>query len=255
MQENSVIFNLVDISEIAGTILYDHDFNQYPDRDVKEYKLARRSKSIITSAEYIDKKATVWLHIKNCDRFDAEAILVTLKSYIQQKNKELIINQANEVISYIATLKSIDHSWVGNNIKITLNFICADPLGKNTVQTNFINIEITESNILIPVNIEGSARAEPYFTINITTVTGGSNQTISIYNAVLNQGISVSGDWTNGDVLEIDCENERVIVNGAYVDFSGIFPFFNLGNQSVQYIDTFSTRDVNLIGTYYKRYS
>lgn len=255
MDPTSVLYNNQDLSKVVGVMVYDHDFNALPKKDVKEFKLSRKSKSIITSAEYVDKQATVSMLIKKCSRQDSEIALKNLKALMQVNNQLLTVLQAGEVINYTATLNTMSYSWFGNNLDITLGFICSDPLGENSIQTNLANVEITTSNRLIPILIDGSAKAQLFFSLNITAVTGGTAQTLSVMNSVVSQGIQITRNWANGDTVEIDCENESVTINGLYQDFDGIFPIFDVGNQSLQYVDTFTTRDVNLVAKYNKRYS
>lgn len=250
----SVFWDGNDLSGVAGANLYNHDFNALPNREIKINKLAREDKSVITTAEYSSKEVTVFLHLFGCERADAELVLRNLKALLQQINKELIVNQAGEETKYIATLNQVSHEWFGGKLKVTLVFVCSDPIGQATTATTGIaTTNITTQTINIALDIEGSFIAEPVITLTMTDITDGTDVTVTVKNNIIGQGISLTRDWADGDIVTIDSAEKTVTINGGDSDFSGIFPFFYPGDQVLGYIDGFSARDVDLTLTYVKR--
>ena len=77
-----------------------------------------------------------------------------------------------------------------------------------------------------------------------------TSQSVSIFNASTNQGITITDTFTNGDIIEIDIQELIVTLNGGAMDFEGLFPTFPPGAQTVGYTDTFSTRNVDINGEY-----
>ena len=102
-------------------------------------------------------------------------------------------------------------------------------------------------------NVEGSAPALPFISVTVATVTGGTGKQISIVNGRNNQGITVTHDWTNGDILQIDSVALEARINGTIVDFAGLFPQFLPGSSQLNYVDTFTTRSVDITATYNPR--
>lgn len=87
----------------------------------------------------------------------------------------------------------------------------------------------------------------------ITDVTGGTGGTINLLNGSTQQGITITEDFVDGDILTVDSVEYEVLLNGVKIDFQGIFPTFPPGSQQFAYVDTFSTRNVDIVGTYKKR--
>lgn len=73
---------------------------------------------------------------------------------------------------------------------------------------------------------------------------------ISIGNGGNGQTINVTRTWGLSDILVIDCVNKTVQVNGADVAFSGAFPEFPLGAQTITYVDTFLSRTFSITANY-----
>ncbi len=254
LTDTSVFFGGNDLETIVGASLIDHDFNQLPSRQLNIYKLARANKSVLTSAEYSSKDATVNFILKGCDRGEAEAVLQTLKSYLRPVNAPLIVSQGGIDITYNgATLNELNMRWVSNKIIITIVFTIADPIGFEDSDSTFLaTTNVTTSSASYAVDNDGSFDAEPVINIIINTVTGATDQSLSVKNEETGQGITLTRTWANGDTVEIDSDNKTVIINGTNSDFSGQFPVFPPGLGSLGYSDTFSTRSVDISSTYQK---
>lgn len=253
--DTQVYFSGNDLETIVGASLIDHNFNNLPNRQLNIYKLARANKSVLTSAEYADKEVTVGFHLRGCDRGEAEMVLEDLKSYLRPINQPLIVRQAEKDVTYDdATLNEINYEWFSNKILLTLVFTVADPIGYEDTNTALLSTTVTSSTLSSSIENTGSFDAEPVINITVTTVTGGSNQSLSIKNEETGQGITLTRTWANGDTVEIDSLNKLVTINGANSDFSGQFPVFAPGTGSLGYTDTFTTRSVDLSAEYQKHY-
>lgn len=254
LEETDVYFGGNNLADIAGASLIDHDFNQLPQRDVKSYKLARANKSITTTAEYSSKEATVRFHLRGCDRADAERVLNDLKSYLRPVSKPLIVSQGGaDVIYKGSTLNEANMSWFSNKIIITLVFLVSDPVGYEDATTQLVNEAVTNSTATIGVDVGGSFDIEPRIILDYAAITGGSSKSLTVKNEETGQGITIDGDFTTGDTIEINSANKTVIMNGASIDFGGQFPVFPPNAGSFGYVDTFTTRTVDIIVTYEKR--
>lgn len=255
LTDTQVYFAGNDLSILVGASLIDHNFNDLPNRELNVYKLARANKSVLTSAEYASKEVTVSFHLRGCDRGEAESVLEDLKSYLRPINLPLVVSQAEKDISYdAATLNELNYEWFSNKIVLTLVFMVADPIGYQDTNTTLLTTSITSSTSSNAIQNDGSFDAQPTINIILNTVTGGSNQSMSLKNEETGQGITLTRTWANGDTVEIDSNNKTVTINGANSDFSGQFLSFPPGVGSLGYSDTFTTRSVDITATYQKHF-
>jgi len=244
--------NRIDL--VPGVDLYNHDFTKLPNRDIKIYKLARRSLSIITSSEYTDKPVDVWADICSGTRQETEATVTQLKALLQDQNGDLAVLEAGLEVDYTATLNEFNIEWNGNHAYAHLVFLASDPIGTSTAELTLTSITgITTSSNSATFLVSGSYKAEPVITVVINTVTGGTGGSISLVNARTSQGITITANFVNGDILQIDSLNYTATINGIDVDFEGIFPVFPPGSQQLGYSDTFTTRSADLVATYHPR--
>lgn len=255
MEDTDVYFAGNNLAILVGASLIDHNFNDLPSRQLSMYKLARANKSVLTSAEYSNKEATISFHLKGCDRGETEEVMETLKSYLRPINSPLIVKRGgNELTWSDATLNEINYRWFSNKIILTLVFVIADPVGFIDTNTTMLVTTVTTSSSSSAVVNEGSFDAEPVINVLVTSVTGGTSQSMSLKNEETGQGITITRTWANSDTVEIDSTNKTVTINGANSDFSGQFPKFPPGTGSLGYSDTFTSRSVDLTAVYQKTY-
>ena len=254
MDKYQVMFAGNDLSAINNLVVENHDFNQLPERDIRINKLARRDKSIITSADYVSKEIPVNFYACGGSRAGTEDVITQLKSLTQAQNGLLVISQGGDVVEYVATMQEMSINWIGTSAEITLLFIASDPAGKNSTAIDFIpTATITAASNSYASIVLGSATVYPTFNITITSVTGGTAASLTIINALTGQGITITRNWTSGELLEINSEDMTATVDGNVVDFTGMFPQFSSGTQQIQYLDTFTTRNITLSASYKPR--
>ena len=254
MDKYSILFAGNDLSAISGLEIENHDFNQLPERDIRINKLARRDKSIITSADYVSKEIPVYFYACGGSRAGTEDVITQLKSLTQAQNALLVISQGGDTVEYIATMNEMNIEWIGTSAQLVLNFLASDPVGKNSVAVDFIpTATITSASGSYASIVLGSATVYPTFSLTVTAVTGGTGASITILNALTSQGITITRDWTAGELVEINSEDMKATVDGDVVDFTGMFPQFTSGTQQIQYLDTFTTRNITLSAVYNPR--
>lgn len=255
MGKYTVKFNGRDLSVISGVDLHYHNFGKLPEREVKLNKIARRDKSIVTSAEYSSKEVSVFMEICGDTRQGTENIITQLKAVLQAQNQQLTVEVGGNEIEYVATMNQFNIEWKAYHAYVEIVFVCSDPIGKYTTEQTMLDVEgiIVSSANYDLLYIQGSATAYPYTVVTINSLTGGTAKSVTILNASTFQGMTVTRNWADGDILEIDSEAMVVTVNDEVVDFTGMFPEFPAGTQQVTYIDDFDARDVNLLMTYKPR--
>lgn len=250
----SVRFAGNDLSVVGGVDLYNHEFNTLPQRDIKINKLARRDLSIITSSEYTSKNIPIWMEVCSGSRADTEDSLTFIKSLVQLQNGVLEVSQGGEDIKYTATMNEFNIEWNGPRALVNIVFLASDPVGKQSASETLVSITgITTAASSASMTVEGSATAYPVITVTINSITGGTTKQVTIANGSTNQGITIERTWTAADILIIDSENMEVTVNGTVVDFTGKFPEWVAGSGQITYLDTFTTRNVDLVAVYNPR--
>lgn len=254
--KTSVYFNNFDLSAIPGVSVYDHDFISPPTRVINKAKLARADKSVLTSAEYSEKTVTVDGFVCGINKSDTEDAFETMKGILQIPEGTLRMEQAGLQIEYIGTLNGITHDYYGNTLRFTLSFICSDPIGRNRLTTNLLaSVSNTTADHTYQFTVLGSFKARPNIKLTYSAITGGTGKTIQVLNSDSQQGIKITGNFTTGDIIDIDVDNQTVTQNATLIDYEGVFPEFYPGLRNFQYIDDMTARTVLIDVTYNKRYA
>lgn len=253
----AVKFNSNDINEVPGVWLYNYTATDLPERDINIHKLARRSLSIVTSAEYTQKVIPVLLKVCSGDRQDTEATLTEIKGLLQAQNGTLEVLQSDRLFQYTATMNEFNIEWQNSTAYVQIIFLVSTPVAEAATSDTLFSFSSSLASDGVSFDVDGSYEAEPLITVTLTAVTGGgSGSSFSVFNATTSQGITIwaddtgAGTFSNGDIIEINSSTYEVLVNGAATDFTGIFPVFPPGLQRVGYTDTFTTRTKSVSGQY-----
>jgi hypothetical protein len=144
--------------------------------------------------------------------------------------------------------------WNGVIAYINIVFIASDPVGVSTTTSTLLTSTYTTSSNTTSATVLGNFYMEPFITVQINSITGGSSASMTVSNASTQQGLTISRTFAAADYITIDSANKQLIVNGAAVDYTGVFPTFYSGEQSLGYTDTFTTRSVVVTVEYRARY-
>ena len=256
MHTTNAYFNNYNLNSLPGVRIVNYDVSELPDRILTDNKLARANRSLLTSAEYSAKDIQVTGYVGGADHGTVQLNFDRLKGRVQDFEGLIRVAQGDTDVEYTGTLNQIIKEMVGPNIKFTLVFKCSNPIGRDAVGRALFNpVNITTSTLTLPFQVDGSFIASPRFSFVFTTITGGTNKTVTLLNAATNKGIKVTRNWASGDILSINSDTFEVVVNGQSIDFDGQFPTFYPGGRSLQYIDDFTTRDATLSSIYTRQYS
>lgn len=250
-----IFFDGTNLANIDGVTVYNYSINTYPQRDLSIYKIATRDYSLLTQAEFVRKEITVDININKASRVLVEQTYLNLKSALLGTNKKITVPQYGSIVNYTGTLYNIEEDWVHIDLDVKLIFTITDPIGINSdISSMFNTHNVTDQADDIVGFIEGSYYASPIITATFVDVTGATGQSVTIKNSQTSQGITVTANWVDGDVLTINSQNKIVTLNGAKVDYSGTFPTFAPGEVVLGYIDSFTDRDVQVEADYYIKY-
>lgn len=227
-----------------------------PDVDALAAVLANANKSAVDSLYYPSKTIIVTGRIIGSSISDCESRIDTFKGYFAGvKEKNLDIGYAGSTRRYIATPTTkveIDQPGGLAYAIFKIEFACSLPFGKATSDSTIVSDTArTDGNYSDNHTFLGTAPMQlPVITITVNSVTDGENTYVLLGNNATGQQIIISRTWAAGDVLEVDCYNRTVKVNGIDVSFAGGFPQFETGSQYLDYADGFSARNFDISAIY-----
>lgn len=253
--EFDVAFNANLLTNIPYVFFMRRFPNDLPDAEFKTYDMVRQDGQVNLGKRYKTKIVTFEVYIVAPNREQYEIALDTLKRRTRGVSKALVISQSGQNRQYISTLKAITHSHIEQG-KATLivAFECSYPFGMDTTSTPITIAGITVSPFIDTTPFAGSAPANPTITVNLNTFTGGGTRDVTIYNSRTGQGITVSREYSEGDQIKIFTRDKYVTLNGAVLDYDGVFPSFEPELDFVSYADTFTARDVDVDVSYLREF-
>lgn len=214
--------------------------------------------SAIPDINYPSRLVKIAGTIHGSSQADLDNRIDTFKGYFNGKDKNLDITYGASTRRYIATKNSLGISRQDKALfaRFSLEFICTNPFGLDTSPTSLISsLNYTSATLTSTPTVGGTAPYQlPVFTITIDALTGTGDY-IQIANDLNTQEILLYGlGLEAGDVIVIDCENRTVTLNGTEVDYVGTFLVLEPGASSITYTDGFTTRTVDIVAEYTKRY-
>lgn len=250
----SIYFDNFDISTVPYYLPTRRYPNVAPDREAQLYPLVRTDGNIITGTRWSQKVIAVEGFIVAPNRVAYEQSLDILKSKLTRSNRPLVMLQAGAERVYMATLDLLqeEHIEQGKG-RITLSFKCADPFGYDVSPITFTNT-LENATHAFEHNFQGVVSVIPLITITLTDITDGTNKFVKVGNELTGQSITVTRNWTDGDVLVVDGRSKSVTVNSNPQEYSGIFPEYEIGSKEISYEDDFTDRDGTLKVEYVRRY-
>lgn len=226
-----------------------------PDLDLTTEQVARMDRSIITSDYWIKKTIQITGHLFCSSIAALDAKIDEIKAGLLGTNQNLDISFSGGTRRYLATTKSIEierehynSSWC----PFTIEFLCADPFGRATSTTSHTLTAQAASPFSLVFTMVGSVPAYP--TISLTLTSGINVTQVKIENTTTSDSITLVDSYNNGDVILIDCDSQTAKINAVEYDFSGIFPEFVIGSNTVQVTITGSPFLADLAVTYTKLY-
>lgn len=245
-------------ASVPGLIIVATDPYKFPTRQLSVGKVANTDRSVMSAAFYQDKKINVTVEIGQTTRELLEAAYDTLTALLQGQEQALVCSYAGGTRQWTATLNDIVPDEIkGGHGTFDIIFECADPIGTDVNSTPIFSNNLSGASNTNNFILGGSAPWQmPVITITLTSVTGGTNKTMTLANTLNGQSVSITRTFANGDVIVIDPRTEKVTVNGSEVQVSGSIPKFapNVA-AGLSYSDNFTTRIRQTTAIYYKRWA
>jgi Siphovirus-type tail component, C-terminal domain len=214
------------------------------------YALSHANASQIPFVEYPSKPIEVSGKIIGTSIADCDNQIDLFNSYLLKNNGNLDIGYNGGTRRYIATATNINVDRPGGLLyaNFDITFTCTQAFGQDVNPTTILNTSgRTSANYSDNYTFGGTAPyQQPVFTITYSSVSGATSKAVIIGNNSNSQEITVERTWSNGDVLVIDSSKSIVTVNGIAADFTGAFPLFAPGAQTITYSDGFSSRSFSV---------
>lgn len=255
---HAVSFNGVQLSSITGLTVLATNPYEFPRRDLNLNNIAQTDKSTLASAFYDERIITISVGIGRTTRDLAEASRDSLMAILQAEEGELQLTQAGVQRKYICTLGDVVVRMGGGAyLHLDLIFNCSDRFGYDIADTQLLLVSGSTLKIRSDsLSVDGTAPFQlPVITITFSAISGGTLTTVNVGNATLGLMVSITRTWTTNDVLQIDCYNGTVKVNGTEVEWTGALPILQRGINWLSYSDNFVTsRTYTTLVTYKKRW-
>jgi len=254
---SDVTFDGFQLNSLSGVDVLSVDSYKPAKRNVQLNSLARSNSSKVSSSFYTSRVINILVSISSTSRGSAESIFDSLLSKIQGEEKVLSLNQSSGTRNFNCTYSDYDLVVGGGSyIECDLHFVCSDSLGYDSTDTTLASVSNhTTFTKTSEFTVDGSAPwQQPKVTVTLSSVTGGTDATVTIGNPDLGQDISVTRTWSSSDILVVDSSEKTVKVNGAEVEFSGAFPEYQKGTRHLYYSDNFTARTVSYTVVYKRRW-
>ncbi len=222
-------------------------------KKAQSYALSHANASAIPFVEYPAKPITITGVIVGTTIADCDTLIDTFNGYLVAQGANLDIDYGGGTRRYVATATNIDVQRPGylNYANFTVTFTCTQAFGQDVNQTTILNdTGRTSASYSDSYTFGGTAPyQQPIFTITYSAISGGTNKAVIIGNSGNGQEITISRTWATSDVLVVDCAKSNVTVNGIATDFTGAFPLFAPGAQTISYSDNLTSRtfDINIV--------
>lgn len=229
-----------------------------PNQNAPIFVIADANRSSIPTITHDSKNITIAGSLIETTEAALDELIDTFKGYFNGKNKVLSIAYGAGNRLYTATKNaiSITRQNTAKFAEFQVSFICTDPFGRDELATIITNsLNHTSATLTVTPTIGGNAPVQyPIITITIDALTGTGDY-VQITNNNNDQQMLLYGfSLTAGAVIVIDTFNRTVTINGAEVDYRGTFLELSPGAQSITYTDGFTTRTVDIVMGYYKRW-
>jgi phage-related protein len=229
----------------------DHD--SLSPRELTTFNLARQRGGVLVDADYKPKTIKVAGTITGADMANLEDNIDAFKSLLGRQGKNLDIEYGGSIRRYEATAVKIEiprESYHLTFAPFTVEFYVPSGVGKDASSTSQALSGISASPYVNTLSIGGTANTVPKITITFTAVNA-----ISKVEFLCNgDKITIARSFAVNDILVIDCENMQVTVNGAVIDYTGIFPMFGVGANIYEIDVTATSFAYNLLFNFYQMY-
>lgn len=240
-------------TEVAAAVT---DIFSSASTSIQADKLAEADGAVIVKSTLEPKTFKVEGTLASDTVEDTHRLIDRFKLAMSEKNQAFDIEYAGDTRRYVSMARNTIISYGGRlDAGFSVEFLCAAGVGSDTYASTLLaSTNVSTTTAILGITVGGTYKAQPVITVTINTVTGATDKTLLINNAVTLRGISVTRTWTAGDVMVIDSMNQAIFINNAAVEFSGQFPEWEVGAGSIGVVNDFTTCDISVEADYTRRY-
>jgi len=199
-----------------------------PEKLVQAEGRARADGMQVVNVRYGGREIDVEGMMSAADRQTLVTLIDTMKLNIKDASGVLDIDYGNGTRRYYATVTKLDipeDFYNITSVPYKITFFCADPFGYATTSGNLSFSGVTAMLNDYVITVSGSIDSDPVVQLTLTTVV--AHATITLSNETTGEAIVIAkatGNFSNGDVVLIDCKRKVVQLNGSGLDYTGRFP-------------------------------
>lgn len=224
-------------------------------KELYVYNLARSRGGNLVNAEYQTKRFTMLGTIKGDSKADLEANIDAFKALMDQHSKNLDIEYSGSTRRFIATASKVEVKRDYFNMTFApfeIEFVVPAGVGYDTARTEDTATGITDLTQDENIVIGGSAPPDDFkLTLTFTAI----NAITQIDFQANGNKITLAASYNNGDVVVFDQKNMKVTINGVEKAYTGIFPQFYVGSQSLHITLTGTSATYTRVTSYTKAYA
>lgn len=251
-----VYFDEIDLTGIEGVKIAECETDAIPEVILSSGKISRKDGLIFHNREYGGKKIHIRGHIGRSSRDDYLITRSELLKTLNKRTKVLQIPRSDQPTEYTATMTNTVFSDIGGGYaNFDIEFTCTDPFGyeRNTIYLlDAYNTTTASEDISLSETVRGDTDSPGIITVAFLSITDGTSKTVSVLSQA-GENISVTRDWTTGEVVEFDMLNRTVQVNGINTDYTGVYWDFTPDDQNFTYEDDFTDRSADITAYYRPR--
>lgn len=236
MTEYDVIYNGTTLNS-ANLRIGQVNHEDQAKRNLNLQSIAGRDGLVLVDDQFGEKIVTITGLITGDSDSDLDARIIALHTLFSAKEKILEVDYERlgiQTLQYVATPQNFIITRRNASpiyARFTVEFVVPTGVGKDDAVNNISEDNMTSDGVSFTAAIVGSADPQPILTF--TVVDSNALAGIRFQNATTGTAIRVDATYEDDDILVIDCGARTVQVNSIDVDFTGVFPTFDIGNNSI----------------------
>lgn len=230
-----------------------------PSKTTKLYDLARQHGSVRVFEKFEAKSIVITGEIICSSRLELDTAIDNLKRQLRRQRGVLKIDYGDGFRQWVCTAKNVGINRQRNNISyvpFTLEFESESPFSTDgSTDTLIDNENITDGSASFGISVGGTMDAAPQFSLQINTADPDDEDIeIVIGNSATSQYLTITATIAAGSTISIDCDLQKVFLDGELLHVEGQFPEWAAGAGNVEYSDDMTDRDIDITMTAERRY-
>lgn len=237
----------------------DYDPSGSPSKLTKIYDLARQHGSVRVFEKFDNRTILITGEIICSSRLELETAIDNLKRQLRRQEGALKIDYGDGYRQWICTAKNVGVRRQRQHISyapFTLEFETESPFATDGQTDTLIDNEnVTDGSASFGITVNGTMDAAPQFTLQFNDIDPDDEDVeIVIGNSATSQYLTITATISAGSSLSIDCDLQKVFLDGELLHVEGQFPEWAAGAGNIEYSDNADDRDIDITATAERRY-